>query len=168
MSNFITLKIVLFWIQPWKEHILLFDLNKHSSQLQVVLYMSCSWAGTTCVPTSSQYIRLSIDTKPHPPPGEHEHIGIPLHYWGVPPSHESTRVLPDQNPYLWSQERGSGHIVNISSDSERVAFPGQKSLLTLKMKLHTRLHRLLGDQVLLGRGVRRAQEGADGNRGKFF
>ena len=123
-----------------------------------------------CLPTSSQYIRLivSINTKPHPPSGEHEHIGIPLHYWGVPPSHESTRVLPDQNPYLWSQERGSGHIVNISSDSERVAFPGQKSLLTLKTKLHTRLHRLLGDQVLLGRGVRRAQEGADGNRGKFF
>ena len=31
ISNFITLKIVLFWIQSWKEHILLSDLNKHST-----------------------------------------------------------------------------------------------------------------------------------------
>ena len=37
MSNFITLKIVLFWIQSRKEHILLSNLNKHPLQLQVVL-----------------------------------------------------------------------------------------------------------------------------------
>ena len=35
---------------------LLSDLNKHSSQLQIVLYMSSSWAGTMF----PEYIRLIV------------------------------------------------------------------------------------------------------------
>ena len=44
------------------------------------------------------------------------------------PRHEITMLLSHRNlpPTCRWQERGSGHIVNISSDSERVASPGEK------------------------------------------
>ena len=32
--------------------------------------------------------------------GEHEHLGVPLHHWGVPPSHEGTILLFWSKPFF--------------------------------------------------------------------
>ena len=62
--------------------------------------------------------------------------------------------------------RGSGHLVNISSDSERAAWPGEAAgHVSTPSFPCTRVHCLHWNQVLLGRSFGGSEEGADWKRG---